>query len=50
MKKFVTYALIAFALWWAIQNPVAAAHLVHNVAGFINHAINSVSTVANSHR
>jgi len=48
VKKFTTYALIAFAIWWASKDPAAAAHLVSDVAGFINHAVNSASTIASS--
>jgi hypothetical protein len=49
VKKIATYALIAFLIWWAVQNPAAAAHLVHDVTGFLNHAANSASTISNSH-
>lgn len=48
MKKFATYALIAFVIWWTVQNPTAAAHLVHDISGFFSHAANSASTIANS--
>jgi hypothetical protein len=49
VKKYATYALIAFVIWWAVQNPASAAHLVHDVTGFFNHAANSASTIANGH-
>jgi hypothetical protein len=49
VKKYGTYALIAFAIWWAVQNPTDAAHLVHNVTGFLNHAANSASTISSGH-
>ena len=48
VKKFATYALIAFVIWWTVQNPTAAAHLVHDISGFFSHAANSASTIANS--
>lgn len=48
MKKFATYALIALFVWWAVKDPVAAAHLVHNVGGAISHAVSSLSTIASS--
>jgi hypothetical protein len=47
VKKYATYALIALLIWWAVQDPAAAAHLVHNVAGFFGHAAGSLSTIAN---
>ena len=49
IKKLATYALIAFVIWWAVQNPTAAAHLVHNITGFFNHAANSTSTFTSGH-
>jgi hypothetical protein len=49
VKKIATYALIAFAIWWAVQNPAAAAHLVHDVTGFVNHAASSASTITGNH-
>jgi hypothetical protein len=47
VKKLATYALIFLLIWWAVRDPAAAAHLVHNVTGFFNHAANSASTIAN---
>ena len=47
MKKLATYALIAFLIWWAARDPAAAAHLVHDITGFFDHAANSASTIAN---
>lgn len=47
MKKLAAYAVLALAIWWAVQDPTAAAHLVHNVTGFFNHAANSASTISN---
>lgn len=48
MKKYATYALIALLIWWAVQDPAAAAHFVHNAAGFFGHAANSLSTIASN--
>ena len=31
LKTILTYAAIAFVLWWVIQQPTSAAHLVHNI-------------------
>ena len=41
VKKLATYALIALVIWWAVQDPIAAAHLVHAVTGFFNRAASS---------
>ena len=31
LKTILTWAAIAFVLWWVIQQPTSAAHLVHNI-------------------
>ncbi len=33
LKTILTYAAIAFAIWWVVQQPANAAHLIHNIAG-----------------
>ena len=45
MKKYATYALIALVVWWVVQDPIAAARLVHDVTGFFGHAARSLSTL-----
>lgn len=48
MKKLTTYALIALAVWWVVQDPTAAAHLVHAIGGGLTHAAHSLSTLVGS--
>jgi hypothetical protein len=48
MKRYAMYALIILAVWWVIQDPASAAHLVHKVGGFLTHAAHSLSTFASS--
>ena len=48
MKKFATYAGIALLVWWVIQDPTAAAHLVHAIGGAFSRAAGSVSTLTSS--
>ena len=31
LSKILTYVAIAFVIWWVIQQPTSAAHLVHNI-------------------
>jgi hypothetical protein len=31
LKTVLTWAAVAFILWWVIQQPTNAAHLVHNI-------------------
>jgi hypothetical protein len=35
LKTILTYAAVAFVIWWIIQQPTAAAHLVHNIGSFL---------------
>ncbi len=48
LKQVLTYALIAFAIWWVVQQPANAAHLIHNIAGLLTSAAKGLSNfVAN---
>ncbi|HEX4833096.1 MAG TPA: hypothetical protein VH478_18595 [Trebonia sp.] len=47
-KQIITYAAIAFVIWWVIQEPANAAHLVHNIANLLTSAAHGLSNfVAN---
>jgi hypothetical protein len=48
VKKLVSYGLLALAVWWAVKDPTAAAHLVHGISGAFNAAATSVSTIFNA--
>ncbi|HEX4094359.1 MAG TPA: hypothetical protein VHZ33_37050 [Trebonia sp.] len=43
LKTVLTYALIAFAIWWVIQQPTSAAHLVHNIGTLLSTAAHGLS-------
>jgi hypothetical protein len=48
LRQILTYALIAFAIWWVIQQPTSAAHLIHNVGSLLSQAAHGFSNfVAN---
>jgi hypothetical protein len=34
-RQILTYAAIAFVIWWVVQQPANAAHLIHNIASFL---------------
>ena len=38
MKRYALWALLILAAWWVIQDPTAAARLVHGIGGFLTHA------------
>jgi len=43
MKKILQWASLAFVIWWVIQEPTAAAHLVHNIGNFLSTAAHGIS-------
>jgi hypothetical protein len=43
LKTILTYAGIAFVVWWVIQQPTAAAHLVHNIGSLLTTAATGLS-------
>jgi hypothetical protein len=48
LKQILTYAAIAFVIWWVIQAPESAAHLVHNIGALLSEAAHGMSSfVAN---
>jgi hypothetical protein len=38
LSKILTYVVIAFVVWWVIQQPTSAAHLVHNIGDLLSSA------------
>jgi hypothetical protein len=36
LSHILTYAMIAFVIWWVIQEPVAAARLVHGIGASLS--------------
>ena len=43
LSKILTYAAIAFVVWWVIQQPTSAAHLVHNIGNLLSTAAHGLS-------
>jgi len=43
-RQILTYLLIAFAIWWVIQEPTSAGHLVHNIGSLLSQAAHGVSS------
>jgi hypothetical protein len=35
LKTILGYLSVAFVLWWVIEAPSSAAHLVHNISTFL---------------
>lgn len=47
-KKLRWWLLAAFLIWWAVQQPHAAANAVHHLGTFASHAAAGLSTFAAS--
>jgi hypothetical protein len=43
LGTILKWAAIAFVLWWVIQEPTNAAHLVHNIGTFLSSAASGLS-------
>jgi hypothetical protein len=42
-KTILGYLAIAFIIWWVVQEPTAAAHLVHNIGTLLSDAAHGLS-------
>jgi hypothetical protein len=47
-KTLMGWVAIAFVVWWVIEEPAAAAHLVHNIGAFLSTAAHSLSSFVSS--
>ncbi len=43
LKTILAYVAIAFVVWWVIQEPTSAAHLVHNIGTLLSEAAHGLS-------
>jgi hypothetical protein len=43
LKTVLQWTAVAFVLWWIIQQPVSAAHLVNNIGNFLSTAATGFS-------
>ena len=43
-RQIITYLVIAFVIWWLIQEPASAGHLIHNIGALLSQAAHGVST------
>jgi hypothetical protein len=48
LKTIAGWAAIAFIVWWVIQQPTSAAHLVHNIGTFLSTAATGLSHFVSS--
>ncbi len=43
-SRILTYLVIAFVIWWVIQEPASAGHLVHNIGSLLSQAAHGMSS------
>jgi hypothetical protein len=43
MKTILGWLAIAFVVWWVIEQPTGAAHVVHNIGAFLTAAAHGLS-------
>ena len=44
LKTIAGWAALAFIVWWILEEPAAAAHVVHNIGNFLSSAAHGIST------
>ena len=47
-KTLMGWVVIAFVVWWVIEEPASAAHLVHNIGAFLSTAAHGLSSFVTS--
>jgi hypothetical protein len=43
LKTVLGWLAVAFVVWWIIEDPTGAAHVVHNIATFLTSAAHGIS-------
>ncbi len=43
IKTIAGWVVLAFIVWWVIEQPEAAAHIVHNIGNFLSTAASGLS-------
>ena len=48
LKTILGWLAVAFVVWWIIEQPTAAAHVVHNIGTFLTSAAHGISSFFSS--
>jgi hypothetical protein len=43
LKTILGWAVVAFVIWWIIEQPTGAAHVVHNIGTFLSTTASGIS-------
>jgi hypothetical protein len=44
LKTVLGWLAVAFIVWWIIEDPAGAAHVVHNIGTFLTNLAHGIST------
>jgi hypothetical protein len=44
LKTILGWAVVAFIIWWIIEQPTGAAHVVHNIGTFLSTVASGISS------
>jgi hypothetical protein len=44
LKTVLGWLAVAFIVWWIIEDPTSAAHVVHNIGSFLSTAAHGISS------
>jgi hypothetical protein len=44
LRAILGWAVVAFLIWWVIEQPTGAAHVVHNIGTFLTTAASGISS------
>lgn len=48
IRQILTYAAIAFVIWWVVEQPSNAAHLIHNIGTLLSSLASGLSRFVSS--
>jgi hypothetical protein len=43
MKQVLTWLIVAFLIWWVVQQPTSASHVVHNIGTLLSSTASGIS-------
>jgi hypothetical protein len=44
LKTIIGWLALALVIWWVIEAPASAAHVVHNIGTFLTSAAHGITT------
>lgn len=48
LKTVLGWLVVAFVIWWIIEDPTGAAHVVNNIGAFLASAARGIATFFSS--